>query len=369
MLPGRDQRWMAEALRAARRGLYSTPPNPCVGCVIVEGDRAIATGWHEYAGGPHAEVNAIDAIAVPPGAEFFVSLEPCSHHGRTPPCVDALIACRPARVVAAMVDPNPEVGGRGLELLRAQGIEVASGVLEAEARALNRGFVKRMEQGKPFISVKMACSLDGKSALANGVSQWITGDAARLDVQFLRARASAILSSARTVLADDPSLDLRLDADALGQARAPRQPVRAIVDSCLSLGGDEKIFSRAGEIWIYTLSDDAARSAQLEDRGATVIRQDDDGSGRVDLAALFDDLARRGVNEVHTECGAGLAGALIREGHADQIVLYLAPHLLGSGARDAFDLGEIREMAARRNVTILDNRQVGDDMRLILSLE
>ena len=369
MSPGRDQRWMAEALRAARRGLYSTPPNPCVGCVIVHDDRLLATGWHEYAGGPHAEVNAIDAGEVPPGAEFYVSLEPCSHHGRTPPCVDALIACRPARVVAAMVDPNPEIGGRGLELLRAQGIEVVCGVLEAEARALNRGFVKRMERGRPFVSVKMACSLDGKSALANGVSQWITGEAARRDVQFLRARASAILSSARTVLADDPSLDLRLDAGTLGQLRAPRQPVRVIVDARLDLGGDEKIFARGGDVLLYTLSDDAARRARLEDRGATVIRQDRAGDGRIDLAAMLDDLARRGVNEVHTECGAVLAGALIRECHADQIVLYFAPHLLGSAARGGFDLGEIRDMAARRDVGILDNRQVGDDIRLTLSVE
>ncbi len=360
---------MAEALRAARRGLYSTPPNPCVGCVIVHDEQALATGWHEYAGGPHAEVNAIDAGEVPPGAEFFVSLEPCSHHGRTPPCVDALIACRPARVVAAMVDPNPEVGGRGLDMLHAAGIEVASGVMEAEARALNRGFVKRMERGRPYVSVKMACSLDGRSALANGVSQWITGEPARRDVQFLRARASAILSSARTVLADDPSLDLRLDAGALGQSRAPRQPARAIVDARLDLGGDEKIFTRGGEVLVYTLSDDAGRRARLEDRGVTVIRQAETGDGRIDLAAMLDDLARRGVNELHTECGAKLAGALVREGHADQIVLYLAPHLLGSAARGGFDLGEIGEMAARRDVRILDNRQVGDDIRLTLSVE
>ncbi len=360
---------MAEALRAARRGLYSTPPNPSVGCVIVAGERLLASGWHEFAGGPHAEVNAISAAEIPPGAEFFVSLEPCSHHGRTPPCVDAVIACRPARVVAAMADPNPEVGGRGLEQLRAQGIEVVCGVLESEARALNRGFVKRMQRGRPFVSVKMACSLDGKTALANGVSQWITGEAARRDVQFLRARAAAILSSARTVLADDPSLDLRLDATALGQSRAPRQPARAIVDARLELGGDEKIFTRGGEIWIYTLSADAERRARLEARGATIITQTGAGGDRIDLGAMLDDLARRGVNELHTECGAGLAGALVGEGHADQIVLYLAPHLLGSAARGGFDLGEIREMAARRDVTIRDNRQVGDDLRLILSLE
>ncbi len=360
---------MAEALRVARRGLYSTPPNPCVGCVIVAGERLLASGWHEFTGGPHAEVNAIEAAAIPSGAEFFVSLEPCSHHGRTPPCVDAVIECRPARVIVAMTDPNPDVGGRGLEQLRAQGIEVVCGVLETQARALNRGFVKRMERGRPFVSVKMACSLDGKSALMNGVSQWITGEAARRDVQFLRARASAILSSARTVLADDPSLDLRLDAAALGQARAPRQPARAIVDARLDLGGNERIFSRGGEVWIYTLSDDTARRTRLEAQGATIVRQDDSGDGRIDLGAMLDDLARRGVNEVHTECGAGLAGALVREGHADQIVLYLAPHLLGNAARGGFDLGEIREMAARRDVTIRDNRQVGDDIRLTLSLE
>ena len=214
---GSDQHWMAEALRQARKGLYSAPPNPSVGCVIVSNNEMISTGWHEFTGGPHAEVNAISSAEIPEAADFYVTLEPCSHHGRTPPCVEAVMAAKPSRVIVAMQDPNPDVSGRGLELLQAAGIEVKCGVLEAEARSLNRGFVKRMEQGLPFVSVKMASSLDGGTALKNGISQWITGDAARQDVQFLRARSSAILSSAQTVLDDDPSLNLRLDVIDLEQ--------------------------------------------------------------------------------------------------------------------------------------------------------
>ena len=218
--------WMAEAIRQARKGLYSTPPNPCVGCVIVKDDVLLASGWHGYTGGPHAEVNALQATEVPGGTDIYVTLEPCSHHGRTPPCVEALIEAKPARVIVAMQDPNPEVSGRGLQQLRDQGIEVIVGVLEGEAGHLIRGFRKRMEQGLPFVSVKMALSLDGRSALKNGSSRWITSELARHDVQFLRARAGAILSSAQTVLDDDPSLNLRLSKQDLKQIFEVRQPVR-----------------------------------------------------------------------------------------------------------------------------------------------
>jgi diaminohydroxyphosphoribosylaminopyrimidine deaminase/5-amino-6-(5-phosphoribosylamino)uracil reductase len=361
--------WMAEALRQARRGFYSTPPNPRVGCVIVDDGKLIGSGWHGYTGGPHAEVNALQSADTPAGADFYVTLEPCSHHGRTPPCVDALIEARPARVIVAMEDPNPQVCGQGLEKLRAEGIEIVKGVLEAEARELNRGFIKRMQQGLPFVSIKMACSLDGRSALKNGSSRWITSPAARRDVQFLRAGAGAILSSAQTVLDDDPSLNLRLSRQDLKQIFELRQPLRVLVDSRLRLSGSEKLFDLAGDILVYTLSEDTERQERLAARGATVIRLEADPEGHVCLASMLRDLARRGINDVHSECGQRLAGALLNQGLADQVVLYLAPHLLGSEARGGFDLGEITDMEQRKNCSIRDIRQVGDDLRLTLGIE
>ncbi len=360
--------WMAEALRQARKGFYSTPPNPRVGCVIVADGEMLAAGWHEYTGGPHAEVNAIGSADIPPGADFYVTLEPCSHHGRTPPCVDALIAARPARVIVAIQDPNPLVGGQGLEKLRAHGIEVITDVLATQARELNRGFIKRMEQGLPFVSLKMACSLDGRTALKNGLSKWITGAPARHDVQLQRAQASAILSSAQTVLDDDPALDLRLSREDLEQACELRHPVRVLVDSNLRLTGDEKLFSTEGDVWIYTLSQDAGKRSRLSDLGATLIEIEAGSSGRICLSAMLQDMANRGINQVHTECGRRLAGELLKQRLADQIVLYLAPHLLGSHARGSFDIGELTAMEQRKTCTILDTRQIGDDLRLILSI-
>jgi len=360
--------WMAEALRQARKGFYSTPPNPRVGCVIVADGKMLATGWHEYTGGPHAEANAIAAAEIPPGADFYITLEPCSHQGKTPPCVDAVIAAKPARVIVAMQDPNPQVGGKGLEKLRAHGIEVITDVLAAQARELNRGFIKRMKQGLPFVSIKMACSLDGRTALKNGVSKWITGAPARHDVQLQRAEACVILSSAQTVLDDDPSLDLRLSKQDLGQAYEVRQPVRVLVDSSLRLSGDEKIFSSVGEIWIYTLNQDVEKQARLIDRGATLIEVEASSEGHICLASMLRDMAQCGINQVHTECGQRLAGELLRRKLADQIVLYLAPYLLGSAARGGFDLGELTAMDQRKTCTIRDTRQIGDDLRLTLSV-
>lgn len=369
MSSAQHHRWMAEALRLARRGWYSAHPNPRVGCVIVKDGVKIGEGWHEFTGGPHAEVNAISSGEIPPGADFYVTLEPCCHHGRTPPCVDAVIAAGAARVIIAMQDPNPEVGGRGLEQMRASGIEVITGVLETEARELNPGFVKRMQAGMPFVRVKMALSLDGRSALANGESKWITGEAARRDVQFQRAQASAILSSAATVLADDPSLDLRLSSDELEQQIEPRQPVRVLVDSKLRLQGNEKLFTCGGEIWIYTCNRDAGRRKRLADAGAQVVEIDADTEGRVSLQRMLADLAARGINEVHTECGPGLAGALMSQGLADRLLLYLAPHLLGDRALGGFALGELTAMEQRQNCRLRDIRQIGDDLRLQLELE
>jgi diaminohydroxyphosphoribosylaminopyrimidine deaminase/5-amino-6-(5-phosphoribosylamino)uracil reductase len=363
------QYWMAEALRQARKGLYSTPPNPCVGCVIVANDAMLASGWHGYSGGPHAEINALQAAEIPPGADIYVTLEPCSHHGKTPPCVDALIEAKPARVIVAMQDPNPRVGGQGLEKLRAHGIEVVVGVLEAQARDLNRGFVKRMQQGLPFVSIKMACSLDGRSALKNGSSRWITSAAARRDVQFLRARSGAILSSAQTVLDDDPSLNLRLSKQELKQIFEVRQPVRVLVDSRLRLSGSEKLFSIPGDIWIYTLNEDVDRHERLQAHGATVIQAQADAFGLLCLKSMLQDLAGRGINDVHSECGQRLAGALLQQDLADELILYLAPHLLGSAARGGFDLGELTAMEQRKTCSMRDIRQFGDDLRLTLRVD
>ncbi|MCP4983278.1 MAG: bifunctional diaminohydroxyphosphoribosylaminopyrimidine deaminase/5-amino-6-(5-phosphoribosylamino)uracil reductase RibD [Gammaproteobacteria bacterium] len=367
-MPARQHHyWMAEALRCARKGFYSTPPNPRVGCVIVADGVMLASGWHGYTGGPHAEANALQSAAIPAGADFYVTLEPCSHHGKTPPCVDALIEAKPARVIVAMSDPNPQAG-RGLEKLRAEGIEVVCGILEAEARELNRGFIKRMEQGVPFVSIKMACSVDGRSALKNGSSQWITAEAARRDVQFLRARSCAILSSAQTVLDDDPSLNLRLTKQDLKQIFELRHPTRVLVDSRLRLSGNEKIFTTEGEIWIYTQSQDEERKERLRNRGASVIELAADADGQISLTAMLQDLARCGINEVHSECGQHLAGALINQQLVDQVILYLAPHLLGSQARGGFELGEFTAMEQRKTCTMRDVRQVGDDLRLTLSV-
>jgi len=363
------QRWMSEALRQAEKGRFTTDPNPRVGCVVVVGEELLASGWHEFTGGPHAEVNAISSSQVPPGADFYVTLEPCSHHGRTPPCVDALIAQKPARVIVAMRDPNPQVSGRGLEKLRAGGIEVIESVLEPEARKLNRGFIKRMQQGMPFVSLKTAVSLDGRTALKNGQSQWITSEAARRDVQFLRAQSSAILSSAQTLIDDDPRLNIRLSEQDLQQRLEVRQPLRVVVDSKLRLSGAEKIFDSDGEISIYTLSADEEKTNRLIGAGAEVKKLEESVAGHVSLKAMMQDLAARGINEVHTECGQGLAGALINQGLVDQIVIYMAPHLLGSQARGMFDLGEVDDMRQRKNCKLVDIRSVGTDLRLTLTLE
>ncbi len=360
--------WMAEALRQARKGFYSTPPNPCVGCVIVVDEKLIASGWHGFTGGPHAEVNALESSEIPPGADFYVTLEPCSHQGRTPPCVDAVIKANPASVIVAMQDPNPRAGGRGLEKLRAHGIEVITDVLSVEAQQLNRGFSKRMQQGLPFVSIKMAASIDGRSALKNGTSQWITSPPARRDVQFQRARCGAILSSAQTVLNDDPSLNVRLSKQDLQQVFEVRQPLRVLVDSRLRLSGNEKIFTSGGDILIYTLSQDADKKERLNNRGATVVEASADSAENICLLALLKDLALRGINEVHTECGQRLAGALLKLQLADQLVLYLAPHLLGSQSQGIFEFGELTAMEQRKTCSIRDIRQVGDDLRLTLDV-
>ncbi|MBU0623122.1 MAG: bifunctional diaminohydroxyphosphoribosylaminopyrimidine deaminase/5-amino-6-(5-phosphoribosylamino)uracil reductase RibD [Gammaproteobacteria bacterium] len=351
-----DSQWMALALRLAERGLYTTSPNPRVGCVLVKGGKVVGEGWHERAGEPHAEVHALRAAGKDArGATAYVTLEPCSHHGRTPPCADALIAAGVKRVVAAMQDPNPLVAGQGMQKLAAAGIATDCGLMEADARELNIGFVTRMECGMPWVRSKIASSLDGHTALNNGVSKWITGEAARRDVQHWRARSCAILTGIGTVLADDPQLNVRgLDG--------VRQPLRVILDSRLRLPPAARILGSG--VLVYTASADESKRAALQQKGAEVI-QLQGANGQVDLPAVMSDLAQRGCNEVLVESGRMLNGALLKTGLVDELVLYLAPQLLGDAARGMADLGELTQLQQRVNLQWQDVRQVGGDLRIV----
>ena len=362
-----DYAFMAQALRLARHGLYTAEPNPRVGCVLVREGRVVGEGWHRRAGGPHAERIALaQAGQAAHGATAYVTLEPCCHHGKTPPCTDALLTAGVARVVAAMVDPNPLVAGQGLAQLRAAGVAVESGVMEAQAGDLNPGFVKRMATGLPFVRCKLAASLDGRTAMASGESRWITGEAARRDVQRLRARSSAILTGVGTVLADNPSLNVRLDPaeiPGLGPGEAPRQPLRVVVDSGLRTPAGARLLSLPGRTLIACAVRDPQTAAPLEAAGAQ-IRVCPDGKGRVDLEALLRHLAAAEVNEILVEAGPTLAGALLGAGLVDELILYLAPHLMGDAGRGLFHLPGIRSMAERIALTLTDVRAVGSDWRL-----
>lgn len=357
MLDAQDSVWMAQALRLAERGLYSTSPNPRVGCVLVRDGKLVGEGWHERAGEPHAEVHALRAAGeAARGAAAYVTLEPCSHHGRTPPCTDALIQAGVARVVVAMQDPNPLVAGQGSANLRAAGIEVESGLMEAAAHELNIGFISRMTRGTPWLRSKIALSLDGRTALANGVSQWITGAAARQDVQHWRARSCCVLTGIGTVLADDPQLNVR-------DVATSRQPQRAVIDSGLRLPPTARILGGGG-VTVYSATDDVQKIALLERSGARVAVLPD-GTGRVDLHAVLRDLAAGGCNEVLVEAGSVLNGALLQAGLVDELVLYLAPALLGDGARGMAQLGELTELEQRVQLDWHDVRQVGKDLRIV----
>ena len=357
MFSADDHRFMARALQLAERGLYTTTPNPRVGCVLVRESEVVGEGWHEKAGAPHAEINALQAAAARArGATAYITLEPCAHHGRTPPCVDALIAAGVARVVAAMQDPNPQVAGKGLATLADKGVAVASGLLETEARELNVGFVSRMTQGRPWVRLKVAASLDAKTALSNGRSQWITGEAARRDGHHWRARACAILTGIGTVKDDDPQLTVR-------DVAATRQPLRVVVDSRLETPPSARILAGGG-VLIAAAREDPERMRVLRDRGAEIIVLPNRG-GKVELGDLFRELARREMNEVHVEAGHKLNGSLLAEGVVDELVLYLAPCLIGDAARGMFNLPELTDLAGRRNLGIHDLRMVGNDIRLL----
>ncbi|WP_374242526.1 bifunctional diaminohydroxyphosphoribosylaminopyrimidine deaminase/5-amino-6-(5-phosphoribosylamino)uracil reductase RibD [Zoogloea sp.] len=352
-----DHRWMARALELAERGLFTTTPNPRVGCVIVRDGRCVGEGWHVRAGEPHAEVHALAmAGEAARGATAYVTLEPCSHHGRTPPCAEALVRAGVGRVVAAMEDPNPLVAGRGLARLREAGIATLSGVLEAEARELNLGFVSRMTRGRPWLRLKAAATLDGKTALENGVSQWITGDDARRDAHRWRARSCAVLTGIGTVRDDDPQLNVRA-------IPTDRQPLRIVVDARLDTPLNAKLLD-GGPVLIAGAIDDPARIAALRHRGADVVILPNQG-GKVDLPALLAELGRRGINEVLAESGFKLNGSLLREGCVDELILYLAPVLVGDAARGLFNLPALESLADKRRLAFRDVRLVGGDLRIV----
>ncbi|MGV6825433.1 MAG: bifunctional diaminohydroxyphosphoribosylaminopyrimidine deaminase/5-amino-6-(5-phosphoribosylamino)uracil reductase RibD [bacterium] len=365
-----DHRFMARALELARRGLYSTDPNPRVGCVLVKDGEIVGEGFHQRAGQPHAEPLAIlDAGDHARGATAYVTLEPCSHHGKTPPCSSALIDAGVTRVVAAMEDPNPLVSGSGLKLLEEAGIATSSGLLEQQAEALNPGFNKRMRSGMPWVRVKLAMSLDGRTAMASGESVWITGSEARQDVQYLRARSSAILTGVGTVLHDDPSMNVRLDPEdlALPARTEVRQPLRVILDSSLRTSPTAKLLSLPGETLIYHANGEAERAVHLENTGAKVAHCPNTEE-QVDLEQVLRDLAKREINEVLIEAGPTLAGSALQSGLLDEIVVYMAPHLMGDQARGLFQLPGIEAMNQRIPLEIVDVRMVGQDLRLNLKL-
>ncbi len=359
---------MRRALELAGRGLYTATPNPRVGALVVKEGRIVGEGFHQFAGESHAEVNAVrdakarhgaDAVR---GATVYVTLEPCSHHGRTPPCAELLLAEGVARVVAAMEDPNPKVAGRGFARLREAGVDVRVGLLAAEAHELNIGFVARMTRGTPWVRLKVAASLDGKTALANGMSQWITGPEARRDGHAWRARACAILSGIGTVVADNPSLNVR-------DIVTPRQPRKVIVDSRLQMPSDARVLNE-GAVLIACAVDDAGARARLQaaaDAHGTQLEfiSLPNAGGKVALPDLLRELGRRGMNEIHVESGFKLNGSMLREGCVDELLVYFAASIIGDAGQGMFNLPPLEELQARRRLRIHNVSQVGDDLRLI----
>jgi diaminohydroxyphosphoribosylaminopyrimidine deaminase/5-amino-6-(5-phosphoribosylamino)uracil reductase len=356
MTLSQDAAYMARAVKLAENGIYTTDPNPHVGCVLVKEGNIIAEGWTQRAGFAHAEIDALAKTANAPGATAYVTLEPCSHYGKTGPCSDALIAAGVSRVVVAMQDPNPLVAGRGLQKLREAGVEVVVGVLQQEAEKLNRGFFKRMTCGLPWIRSKLAMSLDGRTAMASGESQWITSAHARQDVQLGRAASSAIVTGIGTVLYDDPQLNARVDFDVV-------QPVKVVLDSNLRMPLTAKLLENAVELWIVTCSDDALKLQRLRDMGCKVF-QVDAVEGRADLPRVFKLLAELQINTVWVEAGATLNGALLESGLIDEWLIYMAPCVLGDEGRGLFHLPDLRTMADKKRLKLLEVRQVGPDLRL-----
>jgi diaminohydroxyphosphoribosylaminopyrimidine deaminase/5-amino-6-(5-phosphoribosylamino)uracil reductase len=354
-----DHQFMARALQLARRGIPTTHPNPRVGCVLVKNYEVVGEGWHEKAGLSHAEIMALkQAGKSAQGATAYVTLEPCSHHGTTPPCADALVESGISEVIIAMQDPNPLVAGRGVQKLTEAGIRVRNGLLQNEAMELNRGFAKRMSSGLPWVTVKLGASLDGRTAMQSGESQWITGPQARADVQRLRAASSVILTGSGTVLADDPSLSVRLEGER-------RQPLRVVLDSFLSVPDSAKIYNDGLPLLIATAVDEQdSRYQQIKKRGVD-IRSFPSATDRVDTLALFKCLAHDyASNDVMVEAGSVVCGTLLENRLVDEIVLYIAPVIMGSSAKGLFDLPGLDTMAQRIHLSVKDIRAVGQDWRI-----
>lgn len=364
-----DREYMARAIQLARKGLYTTHPNPRVGCVLVKDDVIVGEGFHFRAGEGHAEVNALAQAGInAKGATAYVTLEPCSHYGRTPPCAEGLIKAGVVRVVSAMVDPNPQVAGRGIAMLCKAGIQASSGLLEAEARALNPGFIKRMETGKPFVRIKLASSLDGRTAMSSGESQWITGPAARRDVQKLRAQSSVIVTGVESIIHDDSALTVREEQLGLPDAVeiVKQQPLRVVLDSSLRTPTTAKILKQPGRTLIATCSTDQGLQRALESEGAEIVLLPDE-QGRVSLNALLEWLVQNEqCNDLLVETGATLAGAFMAQGLVDELHLYIAMKLLGSDARPTFSL-PLTKMAEQIELKQIDSRMMGSDLKLVLT--
>ncbi len=357
MVTAADHELMGQALELAGRGLYTTTPNPRVGCVIVGDGAIVGSGWHEKAGMPHAEALALKAAgARARGATLYVNLEPCSHHGRTPPCADAIIGAGVGRVVAAVQDPNPQVAGTGFSKLRAAGIAVDEGLRGEEARELNIGFFARMTRGRPWVRMKIAASLDGRTALANGKSRWITGEAARADGHRWRARACAILTGFGTVRDDDPQLNVR-------GVDTPRQPLKIVVDSKFETPLSARLL-KGGKTLVVGAVNDAERVASLKAAGAEIATIPNE-SGKVELFKLMEELARRELNEIHVEAGTKLNGSLLRAGVVDELLVYLAPSIIGDSGRGMFHLPEISELSRASALKIREVERIGADLRIL----
>ena len=360
MFTAADDEFMGQALELAGRGLYTTTPNPRVGCIVVKDGAVVGSGWHERTGLPHAEALALEAAgARTRGATLYLNLEPCSHHGRTPPCADAIIAAGAKRVVAAIGDPNPKVAGAGFAKLRSAGIAVEHGLKGDEARELNIGFLARMTRGRPWVRMKIAASLDGRTALANGKSQWITGDAARADGHRWRARACAVLTGFGTVRDDDPQLNVR-------GVDTPRQPLKIVVDSKFETPPSARLL-KEGKTLVVGAVNDAKRIAALQLAGAEIAIIPNDG-GKVELFKLMEDLARRELNEIHVEAGTKLNGSLLQAGVVDELLVYLAPSLIGDSGRGMFSLPELTQLSQTTVLKIREVERAGEDLRILARL-
>ena len=358
MTLNQDAIFMASALKLAEKGRYTTDPNPQVGCILVKNSEVIAEGWHKRAGGDHAEIDALNKIECARDATAYVTLEPCSHTGRTGPCCDALITAGVKRVVIAMQDPNSLVAGRGISKMQEAGIVVEYGILQQDAEALNQGYIKRMTTGQPFVRSKLAMSLDGRTAMASGESQWITGLKSRADVQRLRAESSVVLTGINTVLADDPGLNVRIDEDVV-------QPIRVILDSQLRMPLTAKMLYLEGETWILTCSDNQQKKTDLKDVGYQVFQLNGE-DGKLDLEGVMTFLGQQQVNTVLVEAGAILNGALLNANRVDEWVIYMAPYILGDEGRGLFHLPDLQKMSNKKQLNMMSVRHVGSDLKLIL---